>query len=104
VVPPGVTLESSDIRSLGQEPQTQATIYDLTNSAYTVNVTGTGSLGGDTSADNADNGDDSDRPQVEQKNPPVYQHLGLLVGLALALLAVAVVLLYRSSPVRGAGA
>jgi hypothetical protein len=101
VVPPGVTLESSDIRSLGQEPQTQATIYDLTASAYTINVTGTGSLGGDTSADN---GDDSDRPQVEQKNPPVYQHLGLLVGLALALLAVAVLLLYRSSPVRGTGA
>jgi hypothetical protein len=99
VVPPGVALESSDIRSLGQEPQTQATIYDLTGAAYTLNVTGTGSLGGET----ADPGDDADRPQVEQKNPPVYQHLGLLVGLALGLLGVAVILLYRSSPVRGTG-
>ena len=34
-------------------------------------------------------------PQVEQKNPPVYQHLVWLVGLALGILAVGVVLLFR---------
>jgi len=99
VTPPGVTLESNDIKSLGQEPQTQATIYDLLTPAYAVNVTGTGSLGGGT----ADEADEADMPQVEQKNPPVYQHLAWLVGLALGILAVGVVLLYRSSPVRGAG-
>lgn len=98
VVPPGVTLESSDIKPLGQEPQTQATIYDLLTPAYTVNVTGVGSLGGGT-----EEADEADMPQVEQKNPPVYKHLGWLVGLALGILAVGVVLLYRSSPVRETG-
>jgi hypothetical protein len=99
VAPPGVTLESTDLKSLGQEPQTQATIYDLLTPAYAVNVTGTGSLGGAT----AEEADEADMPQVEQKNPPVYQHLAWLVGLALGILAVGVVLLYRSSPVREAG-
>lgn len=98
VAPPGVTIESPDIKLLGQEPQTQATIYDLLTSAYTVNVTGMGSMNG-----SADNSDESDMPQVEQKNPPVYHHLGLIVGLALGILAVGLVLLYRSSPVREAG-
>lgn len=98
VVPAGVTLESTDIKSLGQEPQTQATIYDLLTPAYTVNVTGVGSLGG-----GAEEAEEADMPQVEQKNPPVYQHLGWLVGLALGVLGVGVVLLYRSSPVREAG-
>ena len=100
VVPPGVTIESPDVRSLGQEPQTQATIYDLLNPAYTLNVSGTGTIGQD---DASSSDDDADRPQVDQKNPPIYHHLGWLVGLALALLAAAVVLLYRSSPVRDTG-
>lgn len=102
VVPSGVTVESPDIRPLGQEPQTQAMIYDLTSPAFSLNVTGTGSLsqGGD---DSAGNEDESDRPKVEQKNPPIYHHLGWLVGLGLAILATGVALLYRSSPVGDTG-
>lgn len=98
VVPPGVSLESSDIRSLGQEPQTQATIYDLVKPAYTVAVSGSGSLS-QTSRDQSD----GDVPQVEQKNPPVYAHLGWLMGLGLGILALGLSLLYRSSPVQAAG-
>ena len=98
VVPPGVTLESKDIQSLGQEPRTQAFIYNLTGSAYTVDVQGTGSL-------NQNNADDSDAdvPQVVEKNPPVYRHLGWLIGLGLGILTLGLLLLYRSSPIRAAG-
>jgi hypothetical protein len=100
VVPPGVTVQSSDVRSLGQEPQTQAMIYDLTSPSFTLNISGTGTLG---QGDQASDEDEADRPQVSENNPPVYHHLGWLVGLGMGLLGVAAVLLYRSSPVRDTG-
>jgi hypothetical protein len=99
IAPTGVTLSSKDIRSLGQEPQTQASIYDLLTPAYTIDVTGTGSM----AQAQADPTDDSDVPQVEQRNPPVYHHLGWLLGLGLGALLVGVLVLYRSSPIRDTG-
>ena len=93
-------MQSADVRPLGQEPQTQAMIYDLMNPSYSLNIAGTGTIG---QSNGSSTDDDADRPQVDQKNPPVYQHLGLLIGLALATLATGVLLLYRSSPVRDAG-
>ncbi len=99
VVPPGVTLESKDIQSLGREPRTQAIIYNLTGSAYTVDVKGTGSLNQNNNTDESD----ADVPQVVERNPPVYHHLGWLIGLALGILALGLLILYRSSPVRAAG-
>jgi hypothetical protein len=98
IAPTGVTLESKDIRSLGQEPQTQATIYDLLSPAYTIDVNGIGSM-----AQAQEDTDDADVPKVEQKNPPVYHHLVWLTGLALGALLVGVLLLYRASPIREAG-
>ncbi len=98
VVPPGVTLESQDLRSLGQEPQTQASIYDLVNPSYTIAVNGSGSLNQDTTGQS-----DPDVPQVTQQNPPVYRHFGWLIGLAFGILALGMLLLYRSSPIRAIG-
>jgi hypothetical protein len=99
IAPVGVTLASKDIRSLGQEPQTQATIYDLLTPAYTIDVTGTGSM----AQAQADDTDESDAPQVEQRNPPVYHHLAWLSVLGLGALLVGVLVLYRSSPIRDTG-
>lgn len=99
VVPPGVTLESKDIQSLGQEPRTQALIYNLIGTAYTVDVKGMGTLTQDNNADQSD----ADVPQVVEANPPVYHHLGWLLGLALGVLTLGLLLLYRSSPIRAAG-
>jgi hypothetical protein len=99
IAPVGVTLSSKDLRSLGQEPQTQASIYDLLSPAYTVDVSGIGSM----AQAQADDTDDSDIPQVVQRNPPVYHHLPWLLGLALGALLVGVLVLYRSSPIRDTG-
>ena len=99
VAPAGVTLQSDDIRSLGQEPQTQATIYNLEKNSYAVNVSGMGQLGGP----EAEQSDEADMPQVDQKPPPIYQHLGWLTGLALAMFFTGGVLLFRASPVRSSG-
>jgi hypothetical protein len=44
--------------------------------------------------------DQSDSPQVTEGQPQIYRHMGWLLGLALAILAVGLVYLYTSSPVR----
>ena len=99
VVPSGVSMDGADIRALGQEPQTQATIYDLLKpEGYAVNVTGTGAL---TPASD-DMSSDSDGTQIEEKNPPLYRYLPWLTGLALGILLVGLLLLFRSSPVEPA--
>ena len=98
VAPNGVTLEGADLKKLGQEPKSLATIYDVTVSGpFSVNVQGTGSLrGGGDSAET----DTSDAPQIEAVKPPVYRYLGALIGLAFGILGLGLLILYRSSPVR----
>lgn len=98
IAPAGVVLESDDIRKLGTEPSTQATIYDLAaTGAYSVAIKGMGSLRGP----QADAGtDSSDSPAVESNPPPVYKRLPYLAALAFGILAIGFVLLYRLSPVR----
>jgi hypothetical protein len=98
VAPNGVTLEGADLKKLGQEPKSLATIYDVTASgSFSVNVQGIGSLRG---GDDASGTDTSDAPQVEAAKPPVYRYLSALIGLALGILGLGLVILYRCSPVR----
>ncbi len=100
VAPNGVTLEGADLRKIGQEPKSLATIFDVAATGpFTVAVAGTGSLrgGGDDAAAQTDT---SDAPQIEQAKPPVYRYLPALIGLALGILGLGLVILYRSSPVR----
>jgi hypothetical protein len=102
VAPPGVKLSGSDIQPLGVEPNTQATIYNVVrNGAFSVDIAGTGSLNGP-SGNNASGGSTSEdeSPPVSEGPPKIYQHLGWLLGFALAILGIGVIVLYRSSPVR----
>lgn len=97
IAPPGVTLSGDDIEKLGTEPNTQAAIFNVkaASGPFSFNISGTGSLRGDQDA----GVDTSDAPQVVQANPPIYVHLGWLTGLGLAVLAVGLLVLFRSSPV-----
>lgn len=97
IAPNGVTLAGADIQSLGQEPKTQATIYNVTaKNDFSVDISGIGSLHGGESAQV----DTSDSPEVTDGAPPVYAHLPVLVALAFSILAVGLLLLYRTSPVK----
>lgn len=96
IAPPGITLSGNDIKQLGIEPTTQAAIFNLNGSGdFSVNISGTGSLRqqDDSPSDN------SDAPKILAGKPPIYAHLSLLLALALAILAVGAVVLYRTSPV-----
>ena len=97
VAPRGVTISGNDVQQLGVEPNTQATIYNVASTgSFSFNIAGTGSLhNNDESA-----GDNSDSPQVTEGKPQIYAHLGWLLGLALSILAVGLVVLFRSSPVQ----
>jgi hypothetical protein len=97
VAPSGVTLAGKDIEQVGTEPKTQATIYNvLATRNFSALVSGTGSLHNP----EADAGQDNDEPPIVQGKPQIYAHLDWLVALALSILSVGLIVLYRSSPVR----
>jgi len=95
VSPSAVTLTGDGIEPAGQEPQTQAHIYNLTGLDYNVLIEGMGSLRPDTSAAASQAGDDSGSPKVEIAAARIYSQLGWVLGLALAILALGGVMLFR---------
>jgi hypothetical protein len=92
VAPKGVELKGDGITSLGPEPRTQATIYDVKGESYKVEIAGTGSLRA--SAEAAPQEDQG--PPIEESRPHVYDRIYLLLALAFSILLVGLVLLYRS--------
>ena len=102
VAPSGVTLSGKDVQLLGTEPNTRASIYNvLSSGAYSFDIAGTGSLHGP-GGDAAAGSDDNESPQITEGDPQIYTHMGWLIGLALGVLAIGVVVLFRSSPVQPA--
>ncbi|HUJ22034.1 MAG TPA: hypothetical protein VLX58_10955 [Bryobacteraceae bacterium] len=94
VVPNGVTLKGDGIQSIGQEPKTQANIYDVSGSDFKVEVAGTGSL---RQAEAGDSGsDESSGPSFDEIPPKVYGSMKWILVLAFSILALGFTLLYRS--------
>jgi hypothetical protein len=99
IAPSGVTLASKDIQNTGTEPKTQATIYTVTaNDNFSVDITGQGTL--HTPGDDAAPADTSDTPPITEGQPQIYHYLPWMAGFALSILALGLVMLYRTSPVR----
>ncbi|HTS78547.1 MAG TPA: hypothetical protein VMG40_20220 [Bryobacteraceae bacterium] len=100
VTPGSVTLSGDGVDMLGQEPQTQARIYDVKNASYAVKIEGTGSL---RSTDASAQGEQDDgHPQVESDAARIYTQKTFAVsdfywvlGLAFAVLGLGGVMLYR---------
>jgi len=93
VAPKGVTLESDSLKSLGAEPRTQATIYQVLAKDVKFQFTGTGSLRAASEAppQSEDNG-----PSIEDVKPRIYGRIYPVVGLTAFILVVGLALLYRS--------
>jgi hypothetical protein len=97
IAPNGVTLTGDHLNDLGVEPQSQAHIYGLEATAYRIVLSGAPAAvaqdNGDQGASDADSG-----PQIETVKPRLFGQAGLILGLALGVLAVGFAILYRAHP------
>jgi hypothetical protein len=91
VVPRGVTLEGAGVTALGTDPSGKASLYSTSGQEYSVKIGGSV----DPSAAGAPD-DDSGQPQITQTNPRLYGQLPIVLGLAVAILLLGLVVLYRS--------
>ena len=101
VAPNGVTLKGDNIELAGQEPKTQASIYQIKGDSYKVEVEGMGSLGQPGAGGSAD--EDNGMPTIQEVKPRIYDRLYLILGMAFAILGLGSVLLYRSSAASSKG-
>ncbi len=95
VVPSGVTLKGDNIEVMGQEPNTQAVIYNVKGNAFKVQVEGSATL---TPTDNAGQGtpqEDTGQPHIEEATPRLYDRLGFILGITFGILLLGSILLWR---------
>ncbi len=96
VTPSTVTVTGDGIEMLGQEPQTQAHLYNVSALKYNVLIDGTGSLNlGAPSGNGEAEADDNGAPKIEVASARIYSRLGWVLGLAFGILALGGVALYR---------
>jgi hypothetical protein len=92
VAPSGVTIKGDNIQSLGQEPRTQATIYDVKGNDFKVEISGAGAL-----RQGEDTGDDSGGGATYEQIPPkVYGKMTWILALTFGILTLGLILLYRA--------
>jgi hypothetical protein len=92
VAPNGVTIKGEGIRSLGQEPRMQASIYEVKANNFKVEISGTGSM---RQAEGAES-DDSNRPSLEPIPPKIYGSMKWILVLSFGILTLGFILLYRA--------
>jgi hypothetical protein len=98
IAPNGVTLTGGNLTDLGPEPRTQAHIYGFSGKTYRVELTGAVAPSAQ-NAEAAGGGDQQDSgPRIETIMPRLYTQGRLILGLALGILALGFVLLYRRAP------
>ncbi len=98
IAPAGVTLTGNDVQALGTEPKTQATIYNVVaHDLFSVDVAGVGSLH---PTDDSAGPSDGESPPVTEGKPPIYAQMPWLLTLALSILGIGLVYLFRTSPIR----
>jgi hypothetical protein len=96
VAPAGVKLDSDKLQLLGNEPTSQAGVYELKGREASVGVTGVGSL----REPEGGGGEEEGGEGIKQIRPRLYRRFEALLAILGAALVSALVLLYRKS---GAG-
>jgi hypothetical protein len=96
IAPNGITLAGENLNDLGAEPRTQAHIFGLQGASYNIKLTGE-EAAPPTAAAPADGGDaaSDSGPQIEQIMPRVMNRAVPIIGIALGILALGFVILYR---------
>lgn len=90
VAPAGVTLKGDGVLSLGQEPRTQATIYEVKTNDFKIEISGTGSLR------QAESSEEASGPSFEEIQPKVLGNMKWILALAFSILTLGFILLYRA--------
>ena len=108
VAPVGFTVKGGGLENLGQEPKSQATIYKIKTASYKVEIEGSGSMqpaGQPAKAPGAAAPappEDTGMPELQAVNPRIYDSVFWILGLAVGVLVLASVVLYRSRTPAGA--
>ena len=92
IVPDGVTLTGENLIDLNQEPRTRAHLYGLKGNAYEVTFAGSVSPRNTEASTDAEN---DGQPPIQQIMPRLFTQAKLILALALGILALGFVLLYR---------
>jgi hypothetical protein len=94
IVPNGITIKGDNLTDLGPEPRTQAHIFGLQGTDYSVQFTGKVAPADENASAESDS--TAGQPQIQQIMPRLYSKLNLILPLALGILALGFVLLYRA--------
>lgn len=86
--PPGVTLKGDGIKEIGREPRSQAVIYEASGPVLKAEIEGSGAISANEASDES--------PQIQEVMPRLYGKWPVVVGLAAAILALSLVMLYRA--------
>jgi hypothetical protein len=93
--PSGVTMEGTGFRDLGQEPRTQAHLYEVTAGTFEAKIKGSGSLNAGREEDNNAPKEDDGSPKPEVVDARVYSRIWWVMGLSFGILALGGTFLFR---------
>ena len=95
VAPSGITLKGDGLESKGREPRTQASVFSVAGSDFKVEISGSLAVA------DTDSGDSG--PAIEQIPPKILQKNTIwILALALGILALGFIVLYRAQQPAGA--
>jgi len=91
VVPNGVTMKGEGLESKGQEPRSKASVFSVKTAAYKVEIAGSVPVASEADSDSG--------PSFEEVSPRILrQNLKWILALALGILALGFLVLYRAQP------